>query len=111
MATNYDLTQYSEITRKAMADNRKADKHHSWSIKAINKGSIKFFWSYLDKGEEFVLTVRESDGESYILVEMPCGVSNVCILVGDAFYCDAKTLDVGIYKAITAAASKAMYLF
>lgn len=106
-----DLTKYSEIVRKAMADNRKADKHNTWSIKAINKKSIKFFWSYLEKGEEFVLTVRESDGEPYILVEMPCGVSNVCILVGDAFYCDAKTIDIGIYKAITAAASKAMYLF
>ena len=106
-----DLTKYSETFRKAMADNSKADKHNSWSIKAISKGSIKFNWSYLEKGEEFVLTVRESDGEPYILVEMPCGVSNVCILVGEEFYCDVKTLDVGIYKAITAAANKAMYLF
>lgn len=106
-----DLTKYSAIVRKAMADNRKADNNYSWSIKAINKGSIKFAWSYLGKDEEFVLTVRESDGEPYILVEMPCGVSNVCILVGDAFYCDAKNLTGGIYKAITAAAQKAMYLF
>lgn len=106
----YDLTQYSEIARKAMADNRKADKHNSWSIKAINKGSIKFNWSYLEKDECFTLTVRESDGEPYILVEIP-HCSNICILVGDAFYCDVKTVEMGIYKGITAAASKATYLF
>ena len=111
MATKYDLTKYSRFVRQAMADNRKKDEHNSWSIKAINKGSIKFNWSYLEKDEEFVLTVRESDGEPYILVEMPCGVSNVCILIGTEFYHDTKTIEMGIYKAITAAADKALYLF
>lgn len=107
----YDLTQYSEIARKAMAYNRKQDENYTWTLKAINKNSIKFRWSYLEgKDEEFVLTVRESDGEPYILVEIPY-CSNICILVGDEFYCDVKTLEAGIYKAIKATAHKAMHLF
>lgn len=111
MSTKYDLTKYAEFVRAAMTDNRKADEHYTWSIKAINKGSIKFNWSYLSKAEEFILTVRESDGEPYVLVELPCGCSNVCILVGEDRWCDAKTIEMGIYKAITVAANKARHLF
>lgn len=106
-----DLTMYVNIVRKAIAEARKEDTCYSWSIKAINKNSIKFNWSYLSKDECFTLTVRESDGEPYIVVENPCWSSNVCLLIGDAFWCDAKNLTGGIYKAIKAAVATAHRVF
>lgn len=107
----YDLTKYGCIVRQAMAENRKNDERYTWTIKAINKNSIKFNWSYLSKHEEFVLTVRESDDEPYVLIEFPHGLSKVCFLIGEASWCDAKTLEVGIYKSIIYAADKAHRLF
>lgn len=107
----YDLTKFAAFVRSAMEEARKMDKNYTWTIRAINKNSIKFNWSYLGKDEYFTLTVRESDGEPYVLVEMPCGVSNVCILVGEDFWCDAKSVEMGIYYGIIRTADKAMRLF
>lgn len=107
----YDLTNYKAFVKEAMAENRKNDENYTWTTKAINKGSIKFSWSYLGKDEEFVLTVDEVDGEPYVMVKMPCGCPNVCILVGEDRWSDARSVEMGIYKAITVAANKARHLF
>lgn len=109
--TKYDLTKYANFAKSAMEHNRNNDEHYTWTLKAINKGSIKFNWSYLGKDEEFVLTVKESDGDPYVTVSMPCGVYNITLLVGEEFYHDVKSVEMGIYKAIIMTADKAKRVF
>lgn len=107
----YDLTKTAEFAREALAEIRKEDENYTWTLKAINKGSIKFNWSYLSKNETFILTVNETDDETYVEVEIPCGVSKVFLLIGEDRWSDAKNVETGVYKAIKAAARKAMHLF
>lgn len=109
----YDLTQYSEIIRRAMAENRKNDENYSWSIKAINKSNVKFHWGYLEKTEEFILTVEAFDDETYISVKFPYDgyKAEIVILVGEDRWCDEKTIELGIYKAIIATAERAKQLY
>lgn len=107
----FDLTSTAAFARNALAEIRKEDENYTWTLKAINKGSIKFNWSYLSKNENFILTVKEVDDEVYVEVEIPCGVSKVYLLVGEDRWSDAHSVEMGVYKAIKAAARKAMHLF
>lgn len=107
----FDLTKTAAFAREALAEIRKEDENYTWTLKAINKGSIKFNWSYLSKDEVFILTVHETEGETYVEVEIPCGVSKVFLLIGEDRWSDAHSVEMGVYKAIKAAAHKAMHLF
>ena len=108
----YDLTKFAAFVRSAMEEARKMDKNYTWTIRAINKNSIKFNWSYLGKDEYFTLTVNDRiDDEIYVKVKMPCGVSSIVLLIGEEFYHDAKSIEMGIYHGIIRTADKAMRLF
>lgn len=109
----YDLTQkqYTIFAKRAMEENRAEDQNFTWTIKAINKGSIKFNWSYIGQNEDFVLTVKEAGDEAYVIVEIPGCTADVFILVGDDRWSDAKSVEMGIYKAIKLAANTAKRVF
>ena len=107
----FDLTKTAAFAREALAEIRKEDGNYTWTLKAVNKGSIKFNWSYLSKNEVFTLTVNETMGDIYVEVEIPCGASKVFLLIGEDRWSDAQSVEMGVYKAIKAAARKAMHLF
>lgn len=113
MTTKYDLTQktYAMFAKRAMEENRAEDPNFTWTIKAINKSSIKFNWSYIGKTEDFVLTVTEAGDEAYVVVKIPGCTADVFILVGDDRWSDAKSVEMGIYKAIKLAANTAKRVF
>ena len=58
-----DLRTFNDTIKTAVAREREADANWSWNIKAINKGSIKIGWGYLDYiGEKESFTVEVTDG-------------------------------------------------
>ncbi len=106
----FDLREYKETIKAAVAREREADKNWSWSVKSVGKAKAKIGWGYLDYiGEKdlFEVEIGDYQGLSECVVgKMPNGCKKYAF-VGPKHWDDAKTIEEGIALVIHAMASSA----
>ncbi|MBQ6679521.1 MAG: hypothetical protein IJM76_05805 [Lachnospiraceae bacterium] len=102
-----DLRAYREVVKTAVARERAADKNWGWSVKAVNKGTVRIGWGYLDYigcDDTLDLTVFNEDDLTVVTATAPNG-HREHVFVGDTRWDDAKTIDEAIGIAVHAAAT------
>ena len=75
---------------------------YKWAVTPNGLG-----WSYCDVHFAFLHDAEK--GCFYVYDDN--GAKFVCLLIGEEFYCDAKTLEEAYYKATCETISKANYLY
>lgn len=98
-----DLREYREIIKEAVRKEREADENWSWSVKAVNKASVKIGWGYLDyigETDLFEIEIVDSDdNEPTVIGRIPNG-SKVYCWVGPHHWNDCRTIGEAIVSVI-----------
>ena len=98
-----DLRKYKEIIRAAARKERESDENWNWSVKAVNKASVKIGWGYLvyiGETDLFEIEIDDSDeNEPMVIGHIPNG-SNVYRWVGPNHWNDCSTIEEAIASTI-----------
>ena len=109
-----DLRDFKEAVKRAVSEEKEADEHWDWSIKAINKFRIKIGWGYTDSmGEKNPFSIKVETGvvENPVVVgELPNG-QKVIAFVGDQIWDDYKTYEEAVAGVIHSMAVTARNIY
>lgn len=95
----FDLREYKDIAKAAVAKECELDENWSWRIKTVNKDEIRIGWGYFDYiGEKaaFVVVVDDTGDEPFVYGSIP-DRRILYAFVGTKSWCDYDTIE----KAIT----------
>lgn len=109
-----NLKDYTTIIRNATKENTFRDHGYRWSVKAINKNSVKLFWSYLDPEETIIISVvsnADSNEPDDLKISFPNDWPKTYVVVGNDRYCDAGTMEDAILVAIRSAYTLAHHYY
>lgn len=101
-----NLKNYTEIIRSTVKENTFRDTNYRWSVKGINKNSVKLFWSYLEPDEVIIISVvdnHDTEEPDDLKITFPGGDIKTYVVVGNDRYCDAGSMDEAIVMAIRSA--------
>lgn len=104
----------AEIIKKAIKDSKSV---HTTNLYKWTYKDGKLYWSYLGEKDYFIIDIHEID-EEITSIHVKLHYNNcsedesfICVIVGDVFYSDAKTLEDGLDKAIKRTIIKANNTF
>lgn len=121
----FDLRDYKSIIREAVKLESERDPNWNWKVKAVNKTEVRIGWGYLDwlcngKREEYFsvkLFEDEMEGGEIDLSlagfypDDPTLYDSMYVWIGDKHWHDAKSMEDGLMKIISAVANRAHYTF
>ena len=100
-----NMQDYTTLIRRTVRELNEQDANYRWSVKAINKGSVKLVWTYLDP-EDGCFTIRPVNGSDDALVMVPPhpGSDDLrFVTIGQDRWSDAKSVTTAVKIAIKAA--------
>lgn len=106
----YDIRDYKDTIKRAVAVERLSDENWSWRVKSITKKAAKIGWGYLDylgeKDAAFVVEANDDFDTPCVVGTMPNGYKKYAF-VGPNHWDDAPTIEKAIAFVIKAMASSA----
>lgn len=108
-----DFREYKDVIRSAVKSADERDENWKWRVEAVNKGEVRIGWGYMsylgESGSFSVSEVPDGDGydEIFIVGKAPNDAFEVCVIVGDDRWSDARSVADGIEVAIRRMAAEA----